>query len=304
MSTSNAVQALSAIEDVEVVENERLDHRTSYHIGGKAALFITCHSYHALRSTIKVLLREDVEWAIFGRGTNILVADEGYNGAVLTLGREFRRVVVDEESACMTAGAGAMLSRVVNEALNHSLAGMEFAVGVPGTLGGAVSMNAGTRSDWMSEVIEEVTVYAPTEERLKHYRYDEIEWGYRTTSLPKSDIVLEVKLRLRPGNKITITERMERSLRRRRRSQPAAMPSCGSVFKNPPERSVGKMIEDCGLKGFSVGGAEVSEVHGNFIVNTGSATAADVVKVMQKVYATVKDTYGVELQPEVKFLGF
>lgn len=296
--------ALSGHEDTDVVENERMSRHTSYRIGGAAALFVTCHSYHALKRALSVLDREGVEWVVLGRGTNLLVSDEGYAGAVVTLGRDFSRFVFsDEDPGDVSAGAGAVLSRLVNDALSRGLSGLEFCVGIPGTVGGAVSMNAGSRDEWIGSVVEEVTAYSPTE-GLKHYRYDDVYWGYRETSLPGNEIVLEARLKLVPADKDAVRARMERSLARRRRSQPVGKPSCGSVFRNPPGQSVGKLIEDCGLKGFSVGGAEVSPVHANFIVNTGTARAADVVEVVRHVRAKVKEAYDVELQPEVKFLGF
>lgn len=303
MGLFNAVMQLSGTIDAEVSEGERLARHTSYRIGGRAALFVTCHSYHALRRTIEVLAREGVPWVIIGKGSNLLVSDDGYDGAVIALGREFSRFVVAEDGATITVGAGAMLARLVNEALSRELSGLEFAMGVPGTVGGAVSMNAGSRTEWIGSIVEDVVTYKPGE-GIRHYGHDDVFWGYRTTSLPRDEIVLEAALRLVPGKKADIRERMEASLARRRKTQPIGMASCGSVFRNPPDMSVGKMIEDCGLKGFSVGGAEVSLVHANFIVNTGTATAADVLAVIRHVHEKVKEAYGVELKPEVKFLGF
>lgn len=304
MSSFNVIMALSGASDIDVVEAEPLRRHTTYRLGGPAALYLTCHSYHALRRALEVLDREGMEWVILGKGSNLLVADAGYAGAVITLGREFSRFVTDPDACTISAGAGALLSRVVNEAYSRGLTGLEFAVGVPGTLGGAVSMNAGTREAWIGSVVEEIRVFSPAEGRLKRYGYEDVSWGYRTTSIPRNEIILEAKLRLAPGDKGEINALMEKSLARRRRTQPLGKPSCGSVFRNPDGMHVGKMIEECGLKGFSIGGAQVSPVHANFIVNTGGATAEDVARVIQHVYATVREAYGVELQPEVKFLGF
>lgn len=303
MGVFNAVMALSGLIDTEVAEGERLARHTSYRIGGKAALFVTCHSYHSLRRTIEVLGREQVPWVILGKGSNLLVADSGYEGAVVSLGREFSRFVLSEDGVTMTVGAGAMLARLVNEALSRELAGLEFAVGIPGTVGGAVSMNAGTRDEWIGSLVDAVVTYKPGE-GIRHYGHEDLAWGYRTTSLPRDEIILEAVLRLAPGKKADIRARMEQLLTRRRRTQPIGSASCGSVFRNPAGMSVGKMIEDCGLKGFCIGGAEVSPLHANFIVNKGTASAADVASVITHVHEKVKETYGVELQPEVKFLGF
>ena len=303
MGVFNAVMSLSGLIDTELAEGERLARHTSYRIGGKAALFITCHSYHSLRRTIEVLGREQVPWVILGKGSNLLVADAGYEGAVISLGREFSRFVVDDDDATITVGAGAMLARLVNEALSRELTGLEFAVGIPGTVGGAVSMNAGSREEWIGTVVRDVVTYKPGV-GIRHYGHGDVTWGYRVTSLPRDEIILEATLHLEPGKKADIRAKMERSLALRRRTQPIGSASCGSVFRNPANMSVGKMIEDCGLKGFSVGGAEVSNLHANFIINKGTASAGDVSAVISHVYEKVKETYGVELQPEVKFLGF
>ncbi|OUO22476.1 UDP-N-acetylmuramate dehydrogenase [Collinsella sp. An307] len=303
MGLFNAVMALSGAADTDLIEQESLARHTSYRIGGKADLFLVCHSYHALRRALDVLTEEDVPWVIIGKGSNLLVADEGYRGAVVTLGREFSRMICADDGVTLTVGAGVILARLVNEALSRGLTGLEFAVGIPGTVGGAVSMNAGTRTEWMGSVIEDVLTLKPGV-GLRHYSHDDVFWGYRSCTLPRDEIVLEATVKLAPGDKAQIRSRMERSLDRRRKSQPLGSACCGSVFKNPPDMSVGKMIEDCGLKGFSVGGAEVSPIHGNFIVNTGTARAEDVAAVIKKVHEEVRKAYGVELQPEVKFLGF
>ncbi len=303
MGLFNAVMSLSGAIDTDLIERERLARHTTYRIGGRAALFVVCHSYHALRRALTVLSEEDVPWVIIGKGSNLLVSDEGFDGAVVTLGREFARTVLGDDGVTLTVGAGAMLARLVNDAYAKGLTGLEFAVGIPGTLGGAISMNAGTRDVWISRVIEDVVTFKAGE-GLRHYAATDVAWGYRHCGLPRDEIVLEATLKLKRGSKSDIRAVMERSLARRRETQPIGTATCGSVFKNPPGRSVGKMVEDCGLKGFSVGGAEVSTVHGNFVVNTGSATAADVIAVIRHVYEEVRDVYGIELQPEVKFLGF
>ena len=303
MGLFNAVMSLSGAIDTDVIEDERLARHTSYRIGGRASLYLACHSYHALRRAVEVLTREQVPWVILGKGSNLLVSDAGYDGAVITLGREFQRSVLAEDGRTITVGAGVILARLVNDAMTRGLSGLEFAVGIPGTLGGAVSMNAGTRTEWIGSLVEDVVTYKPGS-GIRHYSHDDVYWAYRESGIPRDEIILEVTLKLRPGDKSEIRSKMEQSLVRRRRTQPIGSASCGSVFRNPADRSVGAMVEECGLKGFSVGGAEVSRVHANFIVNNGTATASDVVAVIQHVYKTVKETYGVELKPEVKFLGF
>ena len=303
MGLFNAIMALSGQIDTDVLEHERLARHTSYRIGGPAGLLVTCHSYHALRRTIEVLTHEQVPWVIIGRGSNLLVADGGYEGAVILLGREFSRSVLSDDGITLTVGASCVLARLVNEALTRGLSGLEFAVGIPGTFGGAVSMNAGSREEWIGALIRDVVTYKPAE-GIRHYAHDDVYWGYRESGLPRDEIVLEATLKLKPDTKSAIRERMERALERRRHTQPIGAACCGSVFRNPPQDSAGRLIEACGLKGFSIGGAQISPVHANFIVNTGAASAADVAAIIRHVYEQVKETHGVELQPEVKFLGF
>ncbi|MBY4797910.1 UDP-N-acetylmuramate dehydrogenase [Collinsella sp. AGMB00827] len=303
MAFFNATYRLSEQIDTDVIEGERLARHTSLRIGGTADLFITCHSYHALRRTIEVLSREEVPWVVLGKGSNILVADDGYRGAVVTLGAGFARFTVAEDGCTITAGAGAMLPRLVNEALTRSLTGLEFAVGIPGTVGGAVSMNAGSREEWVGARIRDVVTYKPCE-GIVHRSHDELVWGYRFCSLPHDEILLEATFELEHAPKQDVRERMERHLSRRRRTQPVGSASCGSVFKNPEGHAAGAMIEACGLKGCVSGGAEISPIHANFIVNKGSARAADVLDLIKRMLGEVKAAYDIELKPEIKFLGF
>ena len=301
MGAFNAMMALSGMIDTDVIENEKLARHTSYRIGGKADLFVTCHSYHSLRRTIEVLARERVPWVIIGKGSNLLVADAGYRGAVITLGSEFSRFVVGEDGCTITVGAGAILARLVNEALSRELTGLEFAVGIPGTVGGAISMNAGSRTEWIGSLVRDVVTYKPGE-GIRHYPGERSRGGIATAASPTT-IVLEATLELGQATKDDIRARMERALTRRRRTQPLGFPV--RLGLQEPARSRGRR-HDRGMRieGFLPGGAEVLSVHANFIVNKGAATAADVEAVIRHVHAKVRETYGVELQPEVKFLGF
>ena len=176
-------------------------------------------------------------------------------------------------------------------------------MGIPGTVGGAVSMDAGTLREWIGQRVRDVVTLRPGE-GLHRYEASEIEWGYRCTSIPTSEIVLEATFQLERGQKQALAEEMEARLRRRRSSQPMGRPCCGSVFRNPPERSAGILIESCGLKGAMAGGAQISEEHANFIVNTGRASAADVVSLMGRAHDAVRDRFDIDLACEVKLLGF
>lgn len=302
MGVYNAYMSLSGAIEADVVRNERLSRRTTYRIGGPAALLVCPHTYEALLKTLEVLREERVEWVILGRGSNVLVSDRGYGGCVIVLGREFSRMnFADDGTVCV--GAGMALIKVVTEAMRRSLSGLEPLAGVPGTVGGAISMNAGTRHEWISEVVQDVVCLRPGK-GLVRYPASQVEWGYRTTSLPTNEIILEATLALKPGDHAKISADIEERIRRRRSTQPMGKPSCGSVFKNPGDRSVALMIEGCGLKGYRQGGAVVSGTHANFIINDGGASANDVIAVMTHIHSCVQEKYGVDLQPEVKLLGF
>ncbi len=302
MGLIEAKERLAACLHGTVASQERMSRHTTYRIGGPASLFVTCDNYADVRNTVDILAEEDVPWVIMGRGSNVLVSDKGYEGAVIVLGRDFRRFTMDETGR-MHVGAGAVLQRVVTEAFDKGFSGLEFAVGIPGTVGGAVSMNAGTASIWMDTVISEVVSFRPGTGLVRYARSD-IGWYYRATDLPGREIILEATLELQPGEPNLVKEAMEKVLQRRRAAQPLNLPSCGSVFRNTPEAKAAPLIEACGLKGYRVGGAMVSDIHANFIVNLGGASANDVTRVIVHVMEEVRKRHGVELRPEVKFLGF
>lgn len=279
---------------------EPMARHTTYRIGGPAALFIECACIADLALTTDVLAEENVDWRVLGKGSNILVADEGYDGAVIVLGRDFKRHALDEEH--LRTGAGVILGAVVRDAFSEGRTGLEFAVGIPGTVGGALAMNAGSRDDWIGSIVESVTLFVPGK-GLVAMRGPEIAWGYRSSGLQGRGIIVEAALRAIPGDVDDIRRNMEASLRRRKRTQPLSMPSAGSVFVNPEGDSAGRLIEASGLKDSRIGGAVVSSVHANFIVNAGGATAADVLALVRLIRDTVKEAHGIELTPEVRFLG-
>lgn len=295
--------------------DEPLSKHTTYRIGGPADLYVECETLADLSLLTEVLAEEGVPWTVIGRGSNLLVADEGYRGAAVVLGREFSRLDFHgykpeqreasqpPASVLVTAGGAVMLSRLVQGAFGLGLAGLEFAVGTPGTVGGAARMNAGTRDAWFGSVVDSVTLFLPGSGLVK-LAGEEIAWGYRSSSLPADGVVVEVGLRLVPSDKMMLHAAMEVGLKRRRASQPLSQPSCGSVFKGVEGASAGELIESCGLKGLTCGGAEISTVHANFIVNNGNATARDVLSLMRVAQDKVREKHGVELQPEVRFLGF
>ncbi len=301
MSILRAYEALRGVAGVEVAENVPLAQHTTYRIGGPAALLATAHTYAALTATLRTLASEGVPWVVLGRGSNILASDTGYRGCIVKLGKEFSRLAVDGTLIC--AGAAVMLPKLVNETLSHELSGLESCAGIPGTVGGAVSMDAGSRHEWIGRVVRDVVTLAPGKGMVRRMGHD-IEWGYRHCSIPSDEIILEATFELTPSSKQAIADEMNRRMARRRATQPVGKPCCGSVFKNPGDRSVGALLDSCGLKGVRVGGAAVSERHANFVVNEGGATAADVLAVMHRMYDEVWQHHGIELVPEVKFLGF
>jgi UDP-N-acetylmuramate dehydrogenase len=283
-----------------VREHELMSRHTTYRIGGPTALFVECDTVADLAGATSILAEEGVEWTVLGKGSNILVSDSGYEGAVLVLGKGFKRHAIEGEQ--LRTGAGVILGAVVQDAFKAGLSGLEFAVGIPGTVGGALAMNAGSRDEWIGSIVESVTLFVPGE-GLVGVRGPEIAWGYRRTDLPARGIVVESVFRVTESDAVHMRRSMEASLRKRKRSQPLGMPSAGSVFVNPEGESAGRLIESAGMKGASVGGAQVSDVHANFIVNTGGATAADVVELLQTVRDAVKESHGIELRPEIRFVG-
>lgn len=294
---------LSPEFDGEALLDEPMSRHTTYRIGGPADCYIRADSIPAIKTVAETCRNNSIPLFVIGRGSNILASDDGVEGVVLTLGRDFRRFSVDSDSGTIVCGSGALLSSIVQEALRNSLEGMEFAVGTPGSVGGALRMNAGTSSDWIGSRVVSVTSLND-EGVLMRRDGEDVEWGYRRTSFPSNEVILECELGLAPGDPTLIKAKMEASLNKRKRSQPLDLPSCGSVFKNPEGGSAAKMIDELGLKGVRRGGAQISEKHANFIVNTGGASASDVLDLIELARNKVKEAYGEELVTEVRFLGF
>lgn len=289
--------------DGEIRLDEPLSKHTSYRIGGPARAYILVNSPAALSAALADCKADECPWVVVGKGSNLLVSDAGFKGAVIVLAGEFRNWKFDEENARVVVGAGTTLSRLVQEVFHRGYSGMEFAVGTPGSVGGAVRMNAGTKDDWIGSRVVSVTTFAP-DQGLKRYAPSDIEWAYRSTSFAPDEIIVEVELQLTPALSGNIHDKMRTLLERRKASQPLEYPSCGSVFKNPEDASAGALIDEVGLKGSMCGGAQISEKHANFIVNKNKACASDVLALIKRAQEKVKEHYGIELQPEVKFLGF
>lgn len=284
-----------------VFTEEAMSQHTTFKIGGPADYFLMPDKGEDVGRVIKICKEKEIPYFILGNGSNLLVGDGGYRGAVIQIYRNMSSVTVEGNE--ITAQAGALLSAVAAAAKNASLTGFEFAGGIPGTIGGAVVMNAGAYGGEMKDVLTEVTVMN-AEGDIFTLPTEELELGYRTSIIKTAGyIVLEAKIRLKEGDPEVIRETMKDLTIRRTTKQPLEYPSAGSTFKRPEGYFAGKLIMDSGLAGYQVGGAQVSEKHCGFVINVGDATARDVRTLMDNVRDIVYKKYGVTLEPEVKFLG-
>ena len=284
-----------------VFTEEAMSQHTTFKIGGPADYFLMPDKGEDVGRVIKICKEKEIPYFILGNGSNLLVGDGGYRGAVIQIYRNMSSVTVEGNE--ITAQAGALLSAVAAAAKNASLTGFEFAGGIPGTIGGAVVMNAGAYGGEMKDVLTEVTVMN-AEGDIFTLPTEELELGYRTSIIKTAGyIVLEAKIRLKEGDPEVIRETMKDLTIRRTTKQPLEYPSAGSTFKRPEGYFAGKLIMDSGLAGYQVGGAQVSEKHCGFVINAGGATAKDVRTLMDNVRDIVYKKYGVTLEPEVKFLG-
>lgn len=283
-----------------ILENEPMSKHTTFRIGGNADLFVSPEISQVPQ--IMALVKEyQVPVTIIGNGSNLLVGDKGIRGLVISFGKGAEYVQVD--GRCIIAGAGALLSKVAAEALKHSLTGFEFAAGIPGTLGGALVMNAGAYGGEIKDVLISTKVLT-TEGEVVELSAGELDLSYRHSCIPEKEyIVLEATIALEEGNEEAIREMMADFRGRRIDKQPLEYPSAGSTFKRPEGYFAGKLIQDAQLRGYTVGGAQVSEKHCGFVINKGGATAADVCKLIEDVKHIVYDKFQVELEPEVKMIG-
>lgn len=275
---------------------------TSFKAGGMADLLVMPGSYDDLVYITDILKAEKTPYMIMGNGSNILVKDGGYRGVIIRIDDGFSDIQVRGTS--IIAGAGALMSSVARKALEAELADFEFASGIPGSIGGGVFMNAGAYGGEIADVIEYAKVLEKASGRIKQIPASELELSYRHSALQQSgDIVLEVKLNLKKGSYGDIAEKMKTLTARRNEKQPVQYPSAGSFFKRPEGYFAGKLIQEAGLKGLSVGGAKVSSKHSGFVINTGGATASDILSLMRLVQNTVYDKFGVMMEPEVRIIG-
>ena len=284
-----------------VYRNEPMKRHTTFRIGGPADYYLCPHSAKEIQKVVEICREEKLPYFILGNGSNLLVSDQGYRGVVIQLWKNVSDIRV--EGCLIHAKAGASLAKIAAEALEEGLTGMEFAAGIPGTLGGAVVMNAGAYGGEMKDILKEVLVM-DQQGRIFTLEKKDLKLGYRTSAVKeKGYIVLAAVLELRPGDREEIRKLMEDLKQKRVEKQPLDLPSAGSTFKRPEGYFAGKLIMEAGLRGFSVGDAQVSEKHCGFVINKGNATASEVKTLMQEVVRRVRENSGVTLEPEVKMLG-
>ena len=286
--------------EIVIEENADMSAYTSFKTGGNAAALIKVSSVKALREVLKALTRYEIPHFFLGNGSNVLFRDEGYKGAVIKM-KDFSDVVVnDDKVICQTGIYMSALARIL---LSGGLSGFEFASGIPGTLGGGLFMNAGAYGGELKDIVRSVRAVSPdgTEERV--FSPEEMQFGYRRSVLQENGfIAVEAELQLEKGSQREIEDKMRELGAKRNAKQPVQFPSAGSTFKRPEGFFAGKLIEDAGLKGVSVGGAQVSTLHSGFIINRGGATATDILLLIDLVRNTVYDKFGIMLEPEIRII--
>ena len=283
-----------------MLTDEYMKDHTTFRIGGTADIFVTIKDPKEAADVVRLLLARSVPFTVIGNGSNLLVSDKGYRGCIICMGADGITV----SGTKITAGAGTLLSKVARAAYDNSLTGLEFASGIPGSLGGAVVMNAGAYGGEMKDVIRKVTMLDTVTNETVTVDSADMKFGYRTSIVKEHPyIVLEAEMELMNGDKEAIRARTDELAVARRSKQPLEYPSAGSTFKRPEGYFAGKLIEDAGLKGFAVGDAMVSDKHSGFVINRGNASAEDVINLIRTVRSTVFEKFGVMLEPEVVMLG-
>ena len=291
----------SIVTRQNVLTDEPMCNHTTFKIGGKADVFVSIINEHEILRLLELLRSRQIPFFILGNGSNILVSDEGYRGVIIEIGSAYSGVRMLDD--IVIAKAGTTMAKLSHFAMENDLTGLEFASGIPGTVGGGIIMNAGAYGGEMRQITYRVKAVTPSGEVIYLSNAD-MEFEYRNSKAKREGyIILQAEFRLHRGEKSVIEGIMRDLAKKRRDKQPLEYPSAGSTFKRPQGYYAGKLIADAGLKGLSVGGAQVSEKHAGFLINTGSATAADMYELINQVRTKVKEAYSVVLEPEVIFLG-
>ncbi len=281
--------------------NEPMSLHTSFKVGGEASIFIKEGSSERIKALVKYCKENKKPYTVIGRGSNLLVSDKGYAGMIIAMDGEHADISVNDNY--IEATAGASLTTLAREALKNSLTGFEFAAGIPGSIGGAVVMNAGAYGGEIKDVLDGITAI-DSDGNIKYITADKLDLSYRHSNIEENGLVIiSARLRLKRGDATSIKNIMDNNLKSRVEKQPLDYPSAGSTFKRPEGFFAAKLIEDCKLKGYSVGGAQVSTKHAGFVINTGDATASDIYNITEDIIKIVKEKTGVMLEREIKLIG-
>lgn len=290
----------SILKEEQVLVNEPMCYHTTFHIGGMADVFIQ-PEFSQISDALKICRDLQVPYTMIGNGSNLLVSDKGIRGVVIEFGKNTSKITI--EDTYVSVQAGALLSKTANIVAEAKLTGLEFAAGIPGTIGGAIVMNAGAYGGEMSQIVEHVVVLDEGGNK-KILSLEELDFSYRHSCIAENSyIVIEAMLKLEHGDKEEILARMKELARKRMEKQPLEFPSAGSTFKRPEGYFAGKLIIDAGLRGYAIGGAQIAEKHCGFLINKGGATAEDVLKLMKYTSDVVANKFGVKLEAEVRKLG-
>jgi len=301
-----AIEEISGvIPESRIRRDEPMDAHTSFRTGGPAAAFVVAENDDELSAALSALAGSGAEHLLMGNGSNLLVADEGYPGVIIKLGGDFESIEQDEEDPCLVrVGAAKLMSSTSAFLTGRGLAGFEFASGIPGSIGGAVFMNAGAYGGEMKDVVESVRVMDADGTGLRELGNEEMDFSYRHSAAEENGmIILSAALRLRSDDREAIAARVAELSAKRNAKQPVNFPSAGSTFKRPAGGYAAALIEEAGLKGYRAGGAEVSEKHSGFVINRGGATTEDVLAVMRRVREKVYENSGIMLEPEVRLIN-
>lgn len=291
------------IPEDRLFRDEPMHRHTTFRVGGRASLYVKAASADELIQVINIAKSANTDFFLIGNGSNLLVSDDGFDGIIIELGEAMSNITVNGSK--LTCESGALLGRISSVAAKNALEGLEFASGIPGTLGGGLAMNAGAYGGELATVVETVCVLDPSDMCIKTYEASELNFGYRQSRIKSEGlIVIYATLNLKAGDEETIRERIAEYSQRRRDKQPLEYASAGSTFKRPEGQYAGTLIEAAGLKGLTVGGAEVSRKHAGFVINKGGATARDIYELIGIVRKRVLNNSGILLEPEVIMLGF
>lgn len=291
----------------KIINNENLASHSTYKIGGPAKFFAFVNDEQSLQNLIKKAKKCNINWTIIGGGSNFLFSDEGFDGLIIKLDGDFKKFSFNKQSNICCCGAGVKTQKIYNEFQKNCLSGLEFCAGIPGTIGGATKMNAGMKNEWISQSLKSVRIINSQGE-IRNLDAKNMKWGYRYSEIDDCEVILSVEIeykKIASEQEKQNFEKISVDYKQMRQSkQPYGSFCCGSVFKNPQDNFAGKLIEDAGFKGKSIGGASVSDIHCNFIVNNNNAKASDVVCLIQAIQRDVYEKNNIKLMPEVKFLGF